>query len=250
MQPTLSPIAILDPDERFVVRSRAEVAAILRQLAADRSLISIGAHQTRDFVLTTLLRVDTEADVLILDGARESRFNRRLAEAAQLQAITDHRRVKVEFLLGPALLIDFEGAPALRAHLPATLIRRERRQFYRARVPLSKPLGAKLNVIGGRPETEVQMRVLDISLGGIGLISDATQFSLRPGVVVPDFQLTLPEIGVIASDLEVRSSFSLTLGNGARANRACCKFLTLSTRHAMLIQRYINQLEAERKRHT
>lgn len=250
MQSILSSLAIQDPDERFVMRSRVEVAAILRQLAADHSLISIGADPARDFVLTTLLRVNAEADELILDGAREPSSNRRLAEAPQLLAITEHRRVKVEFLLGPALLIDFEGAPALRTHLPARLIRRERRQFYRARVPLSTPLAVKFHVIAERPETEVQMRVLDISLGGIGLVSHTTHFSLRPGVVIPDFKLALPDVGAIASDLEVKSSFSMTLGSGARANRACCKFLTLSARHAALIQRYINQLEAERKRHT
>jgi len=226
-----------------------EIAAILRQLAADRALVSIGFDQTRDFVLTTLLRVDAEADELILDGAREPRFNRRLAEAARLLAITERQRVKIEFVIGPATLVDFEGAPALRAHLPATLVRRERRQLYRARVPLSRPLFVELLAISERPETAVRMRVHDISLGGVALISDAAQFCLRPGVVLPDFRLELPDVGAVLSDLEVRSSFSVIAGGGARANRACCKFVSLSARHAALVQRYINRLEAERKRH-
>ncbi|MCZ7563155.1 MAG: flagellar brake protein [Burkholderiales bacterium] len=235
-------------DERFVLRSRAEIVATLRQLATDRALISIDADRARDFVLTTILDVDAEGDALVVEGGPDAAANRRLLGAESLFAVTEQGHVKVRFVIGPPRRVDYDGRPAFSVPLPASLVRLQRREFFRATAPVGRPLIARIPIVGDDPTSIVEFRVLDISVGGLGLLSQPPHVGLIPGTVIPAFRLQLPEIGAIECKLEVPSSFEMRLSTGVRANRSGCKFLDLPARMGALVQRYINKLQAEQRR--
>ena len=59
--------------------------------------------------------------------------------------------------------------------------------------------------------------------------------------------LNLPNVGIISADMKVRNLYDVTMPNGKIHQRAGCQFLKLAGPMMTLIQRYIIQIERERK---
>lgn len=231
--------------EQFRLRSRDEIMRVLRDLIRNNELLT-AYYNEREFLLTTVLGADPDSARLYIDVSANEDSNRRFLASNRLVFVGRHHQVRVQFAASEARLGEFEAGPAFLIPFPKTMLRVQRREFYRLVTPLVARPQCHFTAEDG---STVAVTILDISLGGIGIIEpDADRDVLwEPGHIIKNCQVEIPE-GRVVSDVEVRNRFSVTLPNGRMQLRIGCRFLHLEPRMNAELQRYIQRIELERRR--
>jgi c-di-GMP-binding flagellar brake protein YcgR len=235
-----------EADERFTLRSRAEIVAVLRSLANQNAMITVYFDQGREFILTTILDVNPEFQELVFDLGADTRANTLLLQSSRLLVVGYEDHIKVQFATSFAQATTHAGHPAFRVRIPGALVRLQRRDFYRIQLPLGKPIKAYLQPYADHTETLIEARVVDLSCGGIAMTLAAPAFPLEVGSVYPACSINLPAVGTVSAPVEIRNFRDVALKNGSRERRAGCHFIGLPGAMQTMIQRYINQAERER----
>ena len=231
------PVEQVGDDDRFRIFSRMEIVGLLRAVAAHRALVTVQFGGAQDFVVTAVLAVNPEFEEVVLDYGADEPAMRRLLRAERLRISTRLDHVRMSFTADGAGVMSFEGGPAFRVRLPDTLLRFQRRDSYRLKVPLGRPLVCQVPVADG--SASVALKVRDISVAGIGLTDYPPTFLVAIGQVLEGCRVTLPELGALVAGLEVMHA---TQGETRRCG---CRFRNLPLPMATLIQRYITRIERE-----
>lgn len=233
-----------DDVSRYLVESKKEVAFILRSIAQKGEGLTAHFNQGNDFILTSIIEVDTDNDEVILDyGANES-LDRRILDARKIVFITAQDKVRIQFTVSHIEKTSYEGDPAFKIDLPESLIKLQRREYYRLSTPITKPLICTFPLEEGK---KVDLAIADISIGGIGVINPPSNFKFEIGAKYQGCYFVLPEIGTIVATMQIRNAFEITMKNGSRTMRAGCMFVNLPGTMESMIQRYIIKLERERR---
>lgn len=237
----------LDPnqevEERFTLRTRAEIVSVLRGLQRRHAMITIYFDQGREFILTSILAINPDFQELVLDLGPDARANNLLLKATRLEVVSFEGRVKVQFGASRAEATVHEGRPAFRVRMPGSLVRLQRREYYRVEVPDERPIKAYLQLRDDRPDMLLEARLVDISCGGIALLSTENGEPLKSGRVYPACSINLPGIGTVSAPVEICNAGDITHSNGARQQRLGCRFVDPTGQMQTLIQRYINNVE-------
>ena len=233
-----------DEQERFRVRSRAEVTGILRALLDRDSLITVYMAGSRESFVTALLTIDGETGTFTFDYGNDARMSERLprAPAARLEGFLDH--IRIEFSVSNIAAVEFDGKPAFRAPLPPSLLRIQRRDSYRVHVPKSRPILCELPPVDETGEP-IRTMVRDLSVGGVALVDFPPGFALTRGTVIEGCRLHLSKTDVVSVGLETvrtqRTRFTPPAGQ-----LVGCRFLHLTPRIETQLQRLINELDRAR----
>jgi len=231
--------------ERYQVYSRFEIVSLLREVQDSHAFVTIYFSQGAEFIVTNLLHVNPEFEELIFDFGADRRANERLVAAARMTVVTFLDHIKLQFIATRAEVTNFEDTPALRIRLPESMLRLQRRNFYRIRGPVAKPLVASVPN-PKQPDERVQLRILDISCGGVAVLAGNGFPQLDTGARLIDCRIELPEFGIVRAVLEIRNIAPMDDGVKENKVRYGCQFVDLSGPTITLIQRYINQLERAR----
>lgn len=242
--PAFDPVP--EADERFTLRSRPEIVAVLRSLAKQNTMITVYFGQGREFILTTILDVNPDFKELVLDLGADAGANELLLQSTRLLVEGYEDRIKVQFTTTLAQVTTHAGRPAFRVRIPGAMLRLQRRDFYRVQLQMGKPVKAYLQPLADQPDKRVEARLVDLSCGGIAMILAALEVPIEVGSVYPDCSIILPGVGTVSSPVEVSYVREVSLKNGARERRAGCRFIKLPGAMQTMIQRYINQAERER----
>lgn len=239
-----SEVLHLDEYGEYLLHSPLEILAVLRQVATQGDLVTLYFNSGKDFLLTTLLAVN-EQEVLLDKGSSEE-MNRRSISADKIFCVTRHAKVKLQFILTGVREVMLDGRSVFAAALPVTLLRLQRREYFRLNTPLNRPLVCHIPLQHEDGTVELFTRnVVDISVGGVAIQTDGIDFI--PEQVFGGCNLELPEIGVLSITLMVRNLYEVPLRNGHLSKRAGCKFVDLPPASQNMIQRYIVRIERERK---
>ncbi|HTI45695.1 MAG TPA: flagellar brake protein [Casimicrobiaceae bacterium] len=232
------PVDEIGDDDRFRIQSRMEIVGLLRAVAAHRELVTVQFGSAEDFVVSAVLAVNPDFEEVVLDyGANEAAMQRLLkSERLRISTQLDHVRIYLE--AGVAEAVRFEDGLAFRIRLPESVLRFQRRDSYRLKIPLGRPLLCEVPANDEGTE-RVSVRVRDISVAGVGLTDFPKAFRLAVGMVWPGCRINLPELGTLAGELEVMHT---TEGD---IRRAGCRFRNLSFPMQNLIQRYITRVERQ-----
>ena len=234
----------LDEDlERYLVYDHLEIVATLRRLAAAREPQSVHWDGNDSFALTALLAINPDFQELVLDCLGDARANHRLLASEELSVVATMDGVKIQFSAPRAEATVFEGRPALRVRLPDFMLRLQRRETYRVRAPLSCELALEVD---GRL-CVLELRVADLSLGGVALVTDRAYLKIEPGRLIDNCRIGLGGVGTLAARLEVRNVMESRNRSGARQLRLGCRFVNLPGTMEALVARYIAQLERNRR---
>lgn len=241
--------ALLEPANysQYLLRSKNEILFILRDLLAGTDHLTIYFNEGRDFLLSVLLEVDEHG--LTLDYGGSADTNARALTAEKLFCVTTHDKVRIQFALRGLWRIDFQERPAFRAALPDSVLRLQRREFYRLTTPVAHPIKCQIPVMteGGLSSMIMEANVVDISGGGLAMMAPPEGLIFSAGAVFENCRIELPDVGVVITTLEVRNVFDITLRTGTQVARAGCQFARLPGTMLTLIQRYIIKVERERK---
>ncbi len=240
---------LLDPQHfsRYLVHDRREIVQIMKALAEKRSLVTAHLDAGSSFI-TAVLGVSADGEALILDASTDEQVNARAATASEIVCDTRLERVRVQFTVPPVERFPHDGLLALRTRLPDTVLRLQRREFYRLVTPIATPVLCTIAMEDPAGERKsVPVKVLDISSGGVAVIVPPSEITLEPGMAFDDCRLMLPEGEPLQVRMVVRNLFHIDTRNGVRMWRAGCEFLGLPNALAARIQRYIFKMERDRR---
>lgn len=231
----------------YRLHSRREIVALLRTIAEQKQRLNMLANRDGAAIVTTILDIDDVAGTLIVDCAQREHMNDSILKSDNISFETALEQVRILFFVDRVERCTYEDAPALKLDLPDSMIRVQRREFYRVPTLAGAPVSCTVTIPQeGSGEARLVTLVLqNVSGGGIALIDEHGVLEQTIGRVYPNCRIDLPGGTLVVTSLELRNTQQVRLPNGKTANRLGCLFIDLP--HAMLaaIQRYITKLERE-----
>ena len=243
----------LDADQgdysKYQLYSRSEILFLLRALIQKKCMLTAYFDHGRTFFLTSLIALSDDGQWLYLDYGTDPDINAKALVTDKVILTTMLDKVKIQFSVPGFQQTSANGQPIFAARTPETVLRLQRREFYRLTTPIANPLKCVMPV--AKPDgtrVKVAATLLDISGGGVGLMVPTEIAPLvTPGAQVDNCEITLPEEGTIVTGLAVRSAFNATSKAGHSYLRLGCEYTALPGTQLAMIQRYITRMERERK---
>lgn len=234
-----------DDLEPFRVHSRREIIALLRNIGERNQLVRMVINNGEDTVVTSVLDVNERNDTVMLDCAPTATMNHRVLESETLSFETVLDNIRILFDASEIDSVVYEELPAFVIPLPETLIRLQRREYYRVQTPLTTPVLCTVPVkIEGNEIAQVTVTLYNISGGGISIIDDKKLIDPTFGTIYENCRIDLPG-GAITVSLQIRNLLELTLTNGKSIHRLGCQFINPSNAALGAVQKYITRLERE-----
>jgi c-di-GMP-binding flagellar brake protein YcgR len=230
----------------YEVGSRREVLALLRNISDKKQLVRMAVQDSADVAVTAILEVDGDADTVLLDRPADQEQVQRLLAGTTLSFETSLDKIRIFFSadrVQPAL---HQGQPALKMRVPASVIRLQRREFYRMPTPLTNPVRVTIPLPPELGDGVAVFPLADISVGGIAIIDNQFVLGDTIGKNYPECRIELPDLGNVTTGLQIRNSHDLTMLNDKTNRRLGCQFIDMGRGSAAAVQRYITKLERER----
>lgn len=230
----------------YLLHSPIEITGVLRQLATKHVTCTLFYSDDLKHLPVRIIAVQADSGTLLLALGGDSVQTRALKEASDLTAVAFTGAVKLQFRLDRAALTRHEGEEVLRAALPAELMRLQRRSDFRVPTPVGDPVTCSIGV-PGETRPRVQMTVLEMSCGGLGMMVDAGRLEANEGQVFSDVELDLNEDGVVNPRIELRHIAPM-LRDGRYHDRFGFAFVRLPGSTSKLIQQYVMALDRRRNK--
>lgn len=231
----------------YEVSSSREILMLLRRIGEQCQLVRILVGNESDTCLSSILDVDPDSGKLTLEASIDSEQNQRILNAGRLFFETSLDKVRILFATDAVRPASFGGRAAFVMALPPSLIRLQRREFYRMTTPISNPVRVTIPLPVHLGSGFAVFPLADISGGGVALLDNKLQLDHQIGHSFADCRIDLPEFGPVLTGLQVRNFQDMTLLNNKTNRRIGCQFVGLSRAAEALLQRYITKLERERK---
>lgn len=248
---TSVPVFEIDQPEnygQYILTNVREILRHLQTLQTQRSFVTLYLDGGQDFFLSTIIAVDEENRLISLDIPSQTEHLKKALAAKKVTLSTVVDRIKIQLRL-PSLEFKQTDLPALVSPLPDSMLRLQRREFFRIETPRIDPLRCKFARRHADGHAEAfDFPLYDISGGGlclIGKIGYAETFLL--GELFADCRLEIPGESVISVNLRVKEISRVETFNGEPQLRLGCEFINLPGTRLSLIERYITRLERERK---
>lgn len=231
-----------DEDDPFLVTSRLEIQALLRSIEEKGALLRMHVEGRTVAIITTILEIDPDNNVLIVDDSSDDDFNRRISSAEKVSFETNLDKIRIQFSVARVTPCIQDGRPALEAVFPDTITRIQRREYYRVDIPVSSGATCAITAPGATSKSHTLV-IKDISAGGISILDNAQVLDNTLGAVYKNCTLELPEAGTVVTDLQIIRSQDETLATGKQTRSLGCAFLNLSNPTKFIVQQYIGKLE-------
>ena len=232
------------PDEEHAFRIDAPMAVrgILRDIARHGERVALYYGAREGGVIVTVI-LDMEAGGFWFDATRDAEVNQRIVESPEKFFVSAHLQAKIQFPVKQLELQRREDTNQFYLSFPEYLTRLQRRDFFRLYLP---PGLLKCQVEPDIGQEPLRFAVRDISEGGVALYSERAEDSpLKPGDQIQDCRLILEDGSEIVFDIQVRHSALTRMPSGEELTLIGCRFITLSSRVAMQLQRYITRRQRE-----
>ncbi len=229
--------------EAFRVRDPAEVKSLLRALM-DRSVtVNLNGSDGSAYA-TTLWTIDGTQGKLAFTADLMAPAVHRLVEADEAVAVGYLDQIKLQFDVADRMLVHGRQSCVLQAALPRELFRFQRRSAYRVRT-LDRSAPTAHFRHPAIPDMTLELRVLDLSVGGCALFMPADMPPVEPGVQINDAVIELDAGTLLRGALVVHHVTSIQ--PQARGVRLGCELLHLDPEATRALQRYIDQTQKRRR---
>ncbi|MDP1525531.1 MAG: flagellar brake protein [Rhodocyclaceae bacterium] len=230
-----------DDNEDFTVSSRESIIHLLRGLSHGNVTLSGIFNSGKDVLLTAVLSVDSDEDVVYLDINANEERNREFLRSSRIVFVAQVDGAKIQW---STLSIEdggFEGGRAFRVPLPETLQRIQRRTAFRVNTPITNPVMCHIPVA---PDRELALPLVDICVEGIGVIlPDAADPAMVKNARFEHCSLVHEELRINELTLSVQNIWEVTLKNGHVSQRAGLEFIDMRQQDEPIIQRFVFKLE-------
>lgn len=220
-------------------RERLELLDLLRE----RSVQVVISCPDGISISTTLWGVDEAAQRLNFSARDDSHHLDTLVESDEAVAVAYLERVKLQFDLHDLLLVRGASVSALQCRVPDEIFRFQRRDAFRVQPLLRHTPGARLRH-PALADMQLDLRVVDVSLGGCALWLPADVPPLQPGAVLADVRIELDAQTQFGVELTLRHVASMGCADGPeRGVRLGCSWRPVNPSALRNLQRWIDQAQ-------
>ncbi len=224
-------------EEQFEVQSPREIYFILSDIEKNATRSALYYNKRQQFILTSI--IDADETGVWLDASQNREQNAQIVESKGCVFVSSHRQAKVQFEIAQLVLTSLDNLKAFYLPLPESLLRIQRRDFFRLAVPVAA-IKCILN-LGVNQQRRRELTVRDISNGGIALYCDENYPDLQPGKIIPGCLIRLDEDIELHVGIQVRYVSVARLKSGEGRAYAGCGFTDLNGKMGILLQRYITR---------
>ena len=226
-----------EPDQdKHLTRSRTEILNILDGVRAQGEAVSVYIGLEENFRVSSILRADQDRGSIVFDHALDPYKNRpALLEKAILMFECGYQGARIRFQSIEASEAFSEGRPAFRIPIPEFVW-----WFQSHRPPqhAMDPGSLKIDLtLDGTQNAEAE--VVDVTPNGLAVINCAADARLAAGQVLKNCAITLPGVGRIVFDLQVKYANPWPTGQGRPVKRIGCELVGLSSDLQQLIKHYV-----------
>jgi c-di-GMP-binding flagellar brake protein YcgR len=227
----------------FRVADPSEVKALLKSVM-DRG-VAVNLNGSDGSVYTsTLWTVDGEQGKIAFTADLRSTAVQRLVEAEEATAVGYLDQIKLQFDVRHRLLVHGHQTCVLQAALPRELYRFQRRNAYRVRTlersaPTARFRHPEL------PDMLLELRVLDVSIGGCALFMPNELPPMQPGIQINQVMIELDGETDFRASMLVHHVTSIQ--PQSRGVRLGCELRGLDANAQRALQRYIDQTQKRRR---
>lgn len=125
---------------RYMLYSRTEIIFILRSMLKKGSMATIYFNHGKHFFLTALIDLDDRSNTLIIDRGGDEEINQWAIKADRLLCTANLDKVKIQFSLQGLKQVQYDGQPAFAAKMPESMLRLQRREYFRLDTPQGNPI--------------------------------------------------------------------------------------------------------------
>lgn len=222
----------------FRLTSEAEIDELLQRLLSERALVSLSNPQGQH--CATLLRAtDRARGIIVLDAPLDRLSLEQSQASGEVQAVAYLDSIKLQFEVESPMLVQHGHDAVLHARLPKVVYRFQRREAFRVRPFVTQSPCATFTTPTS-PDDAISLRILDISLTGVGLWLPANMQGVEPGLQLDRCQIRLDDTTELETAVRV---LHVTPLNATPAGaRLGCEFVRLGADERTL-QSYIHQTQ-------
>jgi len=233
-------------DSPFRVHSRREIISLLNNMMERNQLLSLLIKGGSESIITSILDVDEADDSVVIDAAPSATLNDNILQSNRIGFEAVYNNIRITFNVDQARQCLYQERPALKITIPDSLVRLQRREYFRIATPIAKPLRCTFRV--DNPDgtfTTVVTLLNNISAGGVGLTDEKKVLDTTLGRIYDNCQIEMTDNTVVTVKLQVRDCKELKLASGKTVNRFGCEFIDIPRAILAAIQRFITKLERE-----
>ena len=227
----------------FRVTAPGEIRALLKQLMDDVVPLNLSASDGSAYT-TSLWTIDPAAGRISFTADMMAPAVHDIVEADECVAVAYLDRVKVQFDVSDLVLVQGHKASVLQCGFPREMFRFQRRNTYRVRtIERTSPTASFRHP--GIPDMRLDLRVLDVSIGGCALLQPGNVPALQPGAVIKGVRLSLDAETQVDAALMLHHVTSTGAENGSV--RLGCEIVGLAPAAQRALQVYIDQTQKRRR---
>jgi flagellar brake protein len=194
-------------------------------------------------IVSSVLEVRRDTNALVFDIARDVEANRHLFGASRLAFVSELDNIQIAFETKAASLFAFVDGPAAVVDMPNAVVRLQRREWFRATLPVQPPIRCTVLDHKGKASPA---QAIDLSCGGTAMMVDDPSLADTEIGAGLELILSLPDVGPVALGATLRTvQHKDTIGGKVRLG---FRFEKVVPKTANQIQRYVQQLEVNQLR--
>ena len=216
-------------DSPYRVHSRREIVSLLNSMMERNQLLNLLIKGGSESIITSILDVDEDDDSVVIDAAPTNSLNHNILES---------NRIGFEAM--------YNKRPALKIAIPESLVRLQRREYFRISTPVAKPLHVTFRMT--KPDgtfATIVTQLNNIGAGGVGITDEKMQLDTTLGRIYEDCSLELSDNTLVTVKLQIRDAKETKLTSGKTVIRLGCEFIDLPRAVLAAIQRFITKIERE-----
>jgi c-di-GMP-binding flagellar brake protein YcgR len=223
----------------FRVDAPLEIRNLLQSL--QDGAIHVHLHASSGVTYTTTVwTLDSQREILMFAADGEDSRLSQLLQDSDVVAVAYLDSVKLQFDVGDLMVVRGMQSATLRASFPQVLWRFQRRTAFRQRSTMRGHAVVRLRH-PQMPDMSLELRVLDVSIGGCALLMPHDVPALEPGTAFN--RVTVELDPVTRLDTGLRLHHVTSLGQEAPGVRLGCSFFSLQTDAVRTLQRWLDQAQ-------
>lgn len=240
------PIETVEDHQGYTLRGKGDIVEKLRLMLQKRCLVTAHHQGSKANLVTAIVAVMPEKDLVVFDVGASDSLNRQFAKAGPLVFTAQVDGVRSRFVVEGLIEASLRGEPVFAAPLPESLFWHQQRKFYRVLIPMALPVKCQLALAGD----QLEFAVYDLSISGLALCDKYARIGegIETGLLLKECKLWVPQHGDIPMALEVRNKLPQARLNPPLGQRVGCAFHDLSPGAEIHLQRFIFEMELRLKR--
>ncbi|MDD1622681.1 MAG: flagellar brake protein [Methylococcaceae bacterium] len=245
----------MEKESDYLVRNPKRITEHLTDIFKKKCIISAQFGENNASFLTAIIALNLNNNTLTLDCAPTELLNKQLLNAEKVLFRTEMDGIKISFSGKDIRKSKDANQAMLEMPIPNTIFWRQRRQFYRVKIPLAH-VGSFCEIFfsadrgdGGSDTYSAKFRLTDISLSGFSLLNSDAKFASHFELNKPFTQCTLylHDATHSSTSVVVKDITNIQANATASQQRIGCFITDVTPAFESSIQRYMQDIERKIK---